>query len=229
MNSHGIAFSVETRPSDSPGIEAIWRSRSEAGGWFTSLAESHWELVFTKTKGRLTCTVRGPETKALRLPVPDDSEFMGIVFKHGYFMPRLAVRDLVNTDLNLPDASALRFRLDGQAWSYPDFHNADTFGDRLLRQEVVICDPIVQATLQGQPGVVSPRSIQRRLLHATGLSLRTLRQIERARHALALLEGGASILDTIGLAGYFDQPHLTRSLKHFIGRTPAQIVSQSTG
>jgi hypothetical protein len=28
-------------------------------------------------------------------------------------------------------------------------------------------------------------------------------------------------------AGYFDQPHLTRSLKYFIGQTPAQILHQS--
>ena len=35
---------------------------------------------------------------------------------------------------------------------------------------------------------------------------------------------GVSILDTAYEAGYFDQPHLTRSLKQFIGRTPAQIL-----
>jgi hypothetical protein len=28
-------------------------------------------------------------------------------------------------------------------------------------------------------------------------------------------------------AGYFDQPHLTRSLKHFIGQTPAHMIRQS--
>jgi len=28
-------------------------------------------------------------------------------------------------------------------------------------------------------------------------------------------------------AGYFDQPHLTRALKHFIGLTPAQIMDRS--
>jgi AraC-like DNA-binding protein len=38
---------------------------------------------------------------------------------------------------------------------------------------------------------------------------------------------GVSILDAVHQAGYFDQPHLTRSLKHFIGLTPAQIIDQS--
>jgi methylphosphotriester-DNA--protein-cysteine methyltransferase len=54
-----------------------------------------------------------------------------------------------------------------------------------------------------------------------------VRQIERARYATHLLQQGVSILDTVEQAGYFDQPHLTRSLKHFIGQTPAQILQKS--
>ena len=42
----------------------------------------------------------------------------------------------------------------------------------------------------------------------------TIRQIERARHATNLLKQGVSILDTVHEAGYFDQAHLTRSLKY---------------
>jgi methylphosphotriester-DNA--protein-cysteine methyltransferase len=49
-------------------------------------------------------------------------------------------------------------------------------------------------------------------------------QAERARRAEALLRQGVSILDTVFEAGYYDQPHLTRSLKQFIGHTPGQIV-----
>jgi hypothetical protein len=33
-----------------------------------------------------------------------------------------------------------------------------------------------------------------------------------------------SIVDVVQLAGYFDQAHLTRSLNHFIGQTPARIL-----
>jgi AraC-like DNA-binding protein len=39
-----------------------------------------------------------------------------------------------------------------------------------------------------------------------------------------LLEQGVSLLDTAYQAGYADQSHMTRSLKHFIGHTPAQIA-----
>ena len=33
-----------------------------------------------------------------------------------------------------------------------------------------------------------------------------------------------SILDTVHEAGYYDQAHLTKSLKYLIGQTPVQIV-----
>jgi AraC-like DNA-binding protein len=69
--------------------------------------------------------------------------------------------------------------------------------------------------------------VQRRFLRATGLTHGALCQIESAQKATALLEQGVSILDTVELVGYADQPHLTRSLKRFVGRTPAEIVRAS--
>jgi hypothetical protein len=40
-----------------------------------------------------------------------------------------------------------------------------------------------------------------------------------------LLREGVSIFDVVVGAGYFDQAHLlTRSLRHFIGETPAKII-----
>jgi AraC-like DNA-binding protein len=50
---------------------------------------------------------------------------------------------------------------------------------------------------------------------------------EGARYATHLLQQGASILDTVEQAGYYDQPHLTRSLTRLIGQTPAQIREKS--
>jgi hypothetical protein len=31
----------------------------------------------------------------------------------------------------------------------------------------------------------------------------------------------------VDAAGYYDQPHLTRSLKQWVGHTPAQIIEMS--
>jgi Transcriptional regulator containing an amidase domain and an AraC-type DNA-binding HTH domain len=85
----------------------------------------------------------------------------------------------------------------------------------------------VESALRGEPLELSTRSVQRRFLQATGLTQGSIRQIERARHATMLLQGGVSILDTVEQAGYSDQAHLTRSLKYLIGKTPAQIINKS--
>jgi AraC-like DNA-binding protein len=70
---------------------------------------------------------------------------------------------------------------------------------------------------------MSIRTVHRRFLRATGLTRGALHQIERARYATSLLKRGISILDVVFEAGYFDQPHLTRSIRHFIGLTPSQV------
>jgi methylphosphotriester-DNA--protein-cysteine methyltransferase len=68
--------------------------------------------------------------------------------------------------------------------------------------------------------------VRHRFLQATGLTQGHIRQVERAKRAAELLRQGSSISDTVYEAGYFDQPHLTRSLKRWIGSTPAQLVHE---
>ena len=222
-----MIFSFEERPSDSPFVERIWRTQSERAGAFTSLAVSHWEMVVTRHNGKITLTVRGPETKATPVYCSVQAEWFGIIFKFGTFMPHLLASDLVDGAIDLPEAASKSFWLHGSAWQFPDYHNADTFVDRLVREGLLVRDPIVDAVLQNRPQALSPRSIQRRFVRATGLTHGSIRQIERARYATTLLQQGISILDTVDQAGYADQAHLTRSLKHFIGKTPTQIIRKT--
>ena len=213
------------RPSDSPLVELLWHNHSGHGGAFTSMAESHSSLVVTKIYGKTILTVRGPEIRATPAASPDDAEFFGIIFKPGVFLshfPAIRVRD--RNDVHLPEASGKSFWLNGASWQFPTFENVETFVNRLVRDELLTYDPVVTAVLQGQPLGLSRRTIQRRFLYATGLTHTALRQIDRARYAVSLLNQGTSILDTVHQAGYFDQPHLTRALRHFIGQTPAQLT-----
>ena len=219
-------FVFEGRPSDSPFVDSVWRTQSADGGSFISLAESHWGMVITRQRSRITLTVRGPETKAEPAPVPEYADIFGISFKLGAFMPHLPARNLVDRELVLPEARSQSFWLDSSVWQFPDFENVDTFIDRLVRRELLVFEPIVEAALQDQLQDVSIRSVQRRFLRATGLTHVAVRQIERARQAMSLLQHGVSILDTVYTLGYFDQAHLTRSLKYLVGQTPAQIVRE---
>jgi methylphosphotriester-DNA--protein-cysteine methyltransferase len=100
----------------------------------------------------------------------------------------------------------------------------ETFVGRLVRAGLIAVDHSVEAALRSQSQERTLRTTQRHILQATGLTQSTIRQIERARHATNLLKHGASILSTAFEAGYYDQAHLTRSLKRFIGLTPAQII-----
>lgn len=219
-----MAFVFDNRSSDSAFVEAIWRTQSVGGGSFMSAAASNIEMVVTKQENAISFTVHGPFTKAFPAPIPVDAEFMGIIFKLGTFMPYLPASDLIDGGINLPRAAGQSFWLHGSAWEFPNFENVDTFVDRLIRQGLLAHEPVVEAALQGRMKDLSARSVQRRFRRATGLTHGTMFQIERARYAMTLLQQGVSILDTVEQAGYYDQPHLTRSLKHLIGQTPAQIT-----
>ena len=219
-----VIFEFEARPSDSPYVDQIWHARSERSGVFQSIATNQWEMVVTHRDGKSMFTVRGPETKATPLFCDAGGEWVGIRFQVGAFMPHLPVNALVDTDLTLPGAGTKSFYLDGTAWQFPDFENADTFVDRLAREGLLAIEPVVDKVLQGQLNDMSMRSVQRRFVRATGLTRKSIQQIERARSAMTLLQNGMSILDTVYEAGYYDQPHLTRSLKRLFGQTPAEIV-----
>lgn len=215
----------EERPSDSRFVERIWRSHSERAGTFQSIAACHWEMVVTRHEGKASLTVRGPETRATAADCPADGDWFAIRFKLGTFMPLLRPGDLRDrNDVTLPNATSRSFWLNGSAWEYPDFENAETFVKRLVHDGLIAADLSVSAALRGQPQELTTRTLQRRFLQATGITHGAARQIERARHATNLLKQSVSILDAVDQAGYFDQAHLTRSLKRWIGQTPAQVL-----
>lgn len=225
-----MAFNFDNRDSDSPLVEYLWRTHSDYAGSFISTAENHWEMVVTTIEGKTTITIRGPETAATEADFPAEAEFFGIVFKHGTYMPNFpAVHLLDRNDETLPPATGNKFWLHGATWEIPDFENADTFVARLVREELVVAEPVVPAVLNNQPLPMSTRTVQRRFRRATGLTYGTFAQIERARTAVNLLEKGLSIADAVYKAGYADQAHLTRSLKHFAGQTPGEILRISEG
>ena len=215
-------FHFEDAAPDSPFVDRVWRTRSGRAQAFLSVATAHWELVFSREDGGQSVTVRGPQTRATPAAAPAHGEFFGIRFALGTFLPSLPLHRLVDGGLSLP-VTGTSFWLNGRGWDLPDFDDADIFVRRLVREEGLARDPVVEAALSGRDDP-SPRTSQRRFRRATGLTHRTLRQIERAERAVELLDRGATILDAVERAGYADQAHLTRSLRRFAGQTPAQIA-----
>lgn len=219
-----MKFSFEYRPSASPLVDSVWRSYSIGGGSFISNAVSQWEMVVTKQKDDITLSVRGPETHASFAPIPEDAEFIGIVFKHGVFMPRFPKSKLVDHAIHLGEHIKNSFHFLGSTWEFPTFENVDTFINRLTQADQLAFDQVVDDTLRGRTQNLSLRSVQRRFLYVTGLTYKSIQQIERAHHASSLIQSGVPIPEAAHQAGYFDQAHLTNSLRRFYGQTPAQLV-----
>jgi methylphosphotriester-DNA--protein-cysteine methyltransferase len=140
-------------------------------------------------------------------------------------MPAVSLAHLVGRADARPNATSRTFWLAGSRWEIPTPENADVFVDRLMRQEILVEDRFVARSLQAEDAAVSLRTMQRRVRRATGMTQSTIRQITRAHEAVDALACGSLPVDVaIGL-GYADQAHLTRSLRRFIGQTPAQVLN----
>lgn len=74
---------------------------------------------------------------------------------------------------------------------------------------------------------LSPRTFRRRMLEDFGYSYLTLARIARAESARALLREGISPAEAAALAGYADQPHLSREFRRLVGESPGQFATSS--
>jgi AraC-like DNA-binding protein len=72
---------------------------------------------------------------------------------------------------------------------------------------------------------LSPRTLERRVLAATGLPPRTLQRVMRFRRAFRLLDQAprGRMAQAAAAAGYFDQPHLIRDFTGFAGAPPSEF------
>lgn len=220
----GVSIVYEERASDSSYVETVTHGRTVSEGSAVRPAESRWHMVSVKHNGDARLILVGPWTRAGVASWGGGAEIVWIKFKLGTFMPHLTARDILNTETMLPEASNNAFWLKGSAWRFPDHDDIEAFVDKLVHNGVLVRDPLVNEALRNQKQDLSSRTLRHRFLRATGQARGRVRQIERAQKAATLLRQGRPIFDAIHEAGYFDQPHLTRSLKQWIGHTPAQIA-----
>lgn len=220
-------FVCEARPSDSPYVETVTQGRTAGKGTTIRPAEVHWHMVFVTYQGHMQSLAVGPLTTAGVVPFTAGAEILWIKFRLGAFMPHLPASHLLDTETALPSAAGASFWLNGSAWQFPTYENADVFVNRLAREGVLAHDPMVNRALQDLSPDVALRTVRHRFKRATGQTQSHIRQFERAHRAAARLQEGASILDTVCETGYSDQSHLTKSLKQFTGYTPAQLLRLS--
>ncbi|WP_440067218.1 helix-turn-helix domain-containing protein [Streptosporangium sp. OZ121] len=219
----------ETRASDSPWVDTVWTCTSERVTEMTSVAAVCWGLVFWELEGTAYASISGPETGTGTAPVPEGATFVGIEFAVGTSLRAVPTPTLVDGGAELPDTTRRTFRLDGVRWETPGPDDAEALVDRLARSGVVIRDPLVTEVRRGHRPVVSERTVERRFRAATGFTQGAVRQIERAREGSALLAAGAPIADVVSGLAYFDEPHLARALRRYVGRTARQLRQGAVG
>jgi AraC-like DNA-binding protein len=222
-----MSFMYEERPSDSPFVDTVWHTQSDIDGSNIVVADGSWDIQIRRQRGLVSAVICGATSKAAPVPYTQGSECIGIRFKLGTFMPLLPATIVRDVTLTLPNATRRSFWLWDLRWHFPTYDNVELFVDKLVHNGLLIHDEVVDEALQDQQQNVSVRSVQRRFLRATGLTQSYILKIERARHAAALLREGLSILEAVEQAGYFDQSHMTRSLKQLIGYTPAQLFREN--
>ena len=224
MTGQGLSSRVVSGPVGL--LDRVWAAECDSPTVFSSMALINPGIGFVRIGGTTTVHLRGPATKASPLSCPPDAEYFGVDFRLGAYLPMFPPAGLANLqDALLPVLPDKRILLDGRSWEMPTEQNVDVFVEHLERAGLLVFDPLVEELRHG--GAVSgvpERTAQHRFARAVGLSRRTMQVIERARHAAALLRAGATIADVVVAAGYYDQPHLTRSLRRLIGHAPTEIV-----
>jgi hypothetical protein len=188
----------------------------------TSVATETWGLVFWEQENGSYACITGPESRTGTAPVPEEANFVGIQFAVGTSLRAVAASTLVDSGIQLPDVSRRTFWLDGHR-EMPGPDDAEALVARLTRDRAVVRDRLVAEVLRGHRPAVTDRTLERRFRAATGLTQGAVRQIRRARTAAALLASGEAMGEIVGALGYYDEPHLARALRRYVGRTARQL------
>jgi AraC-like DNA-binding protein len=180
--------------------------------------------VVSEVGGQVEVSVHGPESRPVATSLPPDGSWVGIRFRLGVMLQDVAIPKLVDDGMVLPGASRRSFWWQGGTWERPTYENAESLVARLRREDLIGREALVEDALNGWAGGVSLRTMQRRFFLATGQARRTVRQIEQARRAAVRLREGATPAEVTHELGYYDQPHLTRSVRRYLARTPAELA-----
>jgi len=219
-----MTFIAEGRFSDSLYVDSIWHGRADSNHTLMCPADGRWNLCFSTVKGRTQVSVEGPISRAVPKTHVEGVDWLVIKFRLGVYLPGMSARNYLDGADVLRQAANHSFWLHRSTWHMPTYDNADTFVDWLVRDDALQVNPVVSAALQNQPQAAAARTLRYHFLQTTGLSQSRIRQIERARAAMTLVQRDVSILDVVHRLDYADQPHLTRSLKRFMGYTPTQVM-----
>lgn len=187
-------------------------------------AKSNWDLMIVKDAKGTNAVIAGPRSHAATIEYADDGEYIGVEFKMGVYFKPFHAKNMVNAAGVLPQANRTSIWVGSTKLETPTHENIEVFVSNLQRHDILQDDIVIRQTLIGQTQNLSPRTVQRHFLQATGLTHKRYQQIARAQTAVELLKAGTPAIETAYELGYSDQFHLSRSLRTLVGQTPSQIL-----
>lgn len=217
------------RPADCAFIREVRHVCYEEDAADVSVPDGGWDLVFMKRSGVSQVLHTGLITKPVDLGYAPGDEYLAVTFRPGVFMPKVDASSMVDRGVILGPPAAGRFWLGAETLEVPSFENAEGMVKRLISRGVLALDDVVDDVTHERRLAITPRTLQRHFARAVGVTAKQLSSIYRAQDAAKMLAQGVSAVHVATRLGYADQSHMTRSLKHLLGRTPAQIAHASRG
>jgi hypothetical protein len=214
----------ERRTSESPYIDSVWQSAAMSDGTYLVTPDGSWDLIAAiKADGSRVVFITGQASRAERLDYKRGEQSVVIQFAAGAYLTSFKGAPFTDSFVTLPLADDMHFQLDGHTFAWPTFENAEELIEQMVRLGVLASDIIVKSELDGTPKAASKRSIERHFKETTGLTSKKLADIRRAQEAVRMLKGGKDPAATAADAGYYDQPHLSRSLKKLMDSLPSDV------
>lgn len=222
-----MALVFQSRASDSPFVHQIGSLHASSDGLFTAVPDGSWGLVIFRRARETNIYLTGCTTRPIPVRVEAGEEILSVSFKPSAYSPRLSAGDLLDNAVLLTPADARSVWWNAQErLELPTFDNVEDFVAALVKREHLAVNAAVAAVIKGNsPPSMSMRTLQRHFLKTTGMTHNYWQQIQRAQHAAGALRSGKSPAQVAFDAGYVDQSHMTRWLKHLIGRTPGEIAA----
>jgi hypothetical protein len=217
-----MSFLYEEKASASPYVDVVWRTVDTSDGTYLAAADACWDMIFTITPVASRVLLSGPSSRPTPVRYTAGSRNVGVRFAQGSYFTHVEPHSMCDRTIPLPMPDRHAFELAGRTWPMPGYDKVDDLLGAFDAAGLLAHDAVVEAALHGITPAVSPRSVQRHFTRITGLSLRHVRQISRAREAVARLRTGEAIADVAYELGYADQSHLTRDVKRLTGYTPAE-------
>lgn len=228
-------------------VEARWRSYTRADQAHRVLPDGRCDVILrfpsdgTKPTGPITCIVVGPATRYRMVEIKAGTGFLGVRLRPGFAHLVLGVdlrmiRDraligkeavalvpslssFLQADLGVDD---LALSLDGFVRDRFRAERIDLVALDLIRTLHVTGGRLSIADTARLHGI-HPRTAQRKILQATGLSPKQFAAVIRFHRALRLREAHLDAASAACEAGFADQAHMTRAFRAMGGISAARL------